>query len=52
MMWVCGRAVAVLAVVAAVVVADPSFRRRQRCQPKTKYVTQYQTKTEEVSTGL
>ena len=49
-----GRVVAVLVVAIALVEAEPSFRRqrqRQRCYPKTQYVTQYQTEYSQVRCG-
>ncbi|MPC40140.1 hypothetical protein E2C01_033695 [Portunus trituberculatus] len=41
------RVVAVLLAV-AVVTVEPSLRRRQRCHPQVKYITQIETKYQEL----
>lgn len=48
MAFVSVRVVAMLMVVAALVTAEPTLRRRQRCHPQVKYVTQYETQYKEV----
>ncbi|XP_071524875.1 uncharacterized protein [Panulirus ornatus] len=50
MMSMCTKVMLVLAVVATLVLADPSFRRERpaRCYPKVQYVTHYETKYQQV----
>ncbi|XP_063866521.1 uncharacterized protein LOC135103753 [Scylla paramamosain] len=40
--------VVVVLLAVAVVTVEPTLRRRQRCHPQVKYVTQYETQYQEV----